>query len=129
MEDDPYTTKLMPDEQQAYEAWARAGGRDPVAEQQDYDLPGYFKATNGAPLLGGHLTDEFKKPNHPTFSSESRYHGVNGNQGGIWGKNSQGAFTFTPGQTNLEHWGPQGLQNYFNTYEKGNELLFPSQGQ
>lgn len=120
-----YDTELSPEQQQAYEAWAKAGGKDPEQEQQDYDLKGYYLKSGGAPLEGGHLTDEFKKPSHPTFSSESRYNGVGGAEGGQWGTKPDGSWTFTPGRTNMENWGPQGLQNYFNTYEPGNQLILP----
>ena len=125
---DQYNTQLTPEEQQSFEAWARAGGKDPQREKNDYDLQGYFKATNGAPLGEGHLTDQFKKPNHPTFSTESQYHG-NGNQGGAWGQNPDGTYNFTPGATNMQVWGAPALQQYFDTYEKGNKLQFPSEGQ
>lgn len=118
-----FDTPLTPEEQQAYQAWAKAGGRDPEGEQEDYDLQGYYKA--GGTLGAGHMPDTFKKPNHPTFSTESQYNGVNGAQGGSWQVNPDGTYTFTAGRSNLEHWGPQGLQNYFNKYEKGNRLVIP----
>lgn len=118
-----YTTPLTPEEQAQYQAWASAGKRVPANEEQDYDLPGYFKS--GGRLAEGHLPDTYKKPNHPTFSSESQYHGVGGAEGGSWMKNPDGTFTFTAGRTNLEHWGPQGLQKYFEKYEPGNKLVIP----
>lgn len=41
----------------------------------DYDLRGYWKkyGTLNPIASNGHLTDEFKLPNHRTFSNESRY--------------------------------------------------------
>ena len=41
----------------------------------DYDLRGYWKkyGTLNPTASNGHLTDEFKLPNHRTFSNESRY--------------------------------------------------------
>ena len=38
----------------------------------DYDLMGAYKA-GLKPGENGHFSDEFKKPNHPTFSVESKY--------------------------------------------------------
>lgn len=41
----------------------------------DYDYRGFYnKYGNLTPqATNGHLTDEYKKPNHPTFSIESNY--------------------------------------------------------
>ena len=42
----------------------------------DYDLRGYYnKYGSLVPTASNlHLTDEFKKPNHPTFSNQSMYY-------------------------------------------------------
>lgn len=42
----------------------------------DYDLRGYWNKYGGFNNYSGnmHLTDEFKKPMHPTFSKESVYY-------------------------------------------------------
>lgn len=42
----------------------------------DYDYRGFYnKYGNLTPqTTNGHLTDEYKKPNHPTFSIESNYY-------------------------------------------------------
>ena len=52
----------------------------------DYDMAAYIKKY-GAPdqSKGQHLTDEFKKPNHITFSDESIYHSDE-TPGGHWEK-------------------------------------------
>lgn len=126
---DQYNTPLTPNEQMAYEVWAKTGGRDPIKERADYDLQGYYKNTNGAPLTEGHLTDQFKKPNHPTFSSESQYSDGKNFIGGQWQKLPNGKFNFVPGRTNLQYWGPQGLQQYFDKYEPDTQLVFPTEGQ
>jgi hypothetical protein len=117
-----YNTPLTPEEELAFADWARAGGKDPSREAVDYDLRGYFKK-NPAPLAAGHLSDEFKKPNHPTFSNESMYHGVDGHQGGEWG-GREGAWTFVPGTTNLNMQGPF-LQDYFQKNEPDTQLQMP----
>ena len=42
----------------------------------DYDYRGFFKKYGNLnpQATNGHLTDEYKKPNHPTFSIESNYY-------------------------------------------------------
>jgi hypothetical protein len=42
----------------------------------DYDYRGFYnRYGNLTPqATNGHLTDEYKKPNHPTFSIESNYY-------------------------------------------------------
>ena len=53
----------------------------------DYDYRGFYqKYGNLTPqATNGHLTDEFKLPNHPTFSIESKYY--NGQPNAIdWSK-------------------------------------------
>lgn len=119
-----YDTQLSSDEQKSYQDWAAAGGRDPEQEKNDYDLQGYFKS--GGKLDEGHMPDTYKKPNHPTFSDESQYHGQDGNEGGHWSQTTEGRDQFTPGRTNLDTWGPQGLQSYFKKHEPGVELNLPS---
>lgn len=124
MTDTTYDTPLSDDEQKAYSDWATKGGRDPEQEKNDYDLQGYFKS--GGQLDSGHMPDTFKKPNHPTFSDESQYHGKDGNVGGSWSQTPSGGDAFTPGKTNLDTWGAQGLQQYFKKYEPNTELKLPS---
>ena len=43
---------------------------------RDYDLRGFYNQYgNLTPqATNGHLTDTYKKPNHPTFSNESMYY-------------------------------------------------------
>lgn len=72
-----------------------------------------------------HLTDKFKKPNHPTFSSNSQYHGVNGQFGGQWTQLPDKSWTFRPGISNIQSYGVYGLQDYFKQHEKGNRLILP----
>lgn len=58
----------------------------------DYDLRGFYKkyGTLNSQATNGHLTDEFKKPNHETFSSQSRYY-----SGQPWAINPNG-YTYLP---------------------------------
>lgn len=74
----------------------------------------------------GHFEDTFKKPNHPTFSTGSQYHGVGGYTGGEWTQtsnlNSAGnnIWHYTPSQTNIDLHGHDGLHSYWNRVEAPN---------
>lgn len=93
---DQYDTQLSPEQEKAYQE--KYGPED----SRDYDTRGFFKS--GAAQAGnGHFPDTFKKPSHPTFSDESQYHGMNGNEGGKWDQSENGRWNFTPGKTNIEN--------------------------
>lgn len=95
------------------------------SDSYDYDMQGWYKANpNANPNTNNvHYPDTFKKPNHPTFSNQSQYHGIAGNQGGIWQQQKDGSYTFTPGATNLQNFAPEELQDYFDKVEPTNKLL------
>ncbi len=122
-----YNTQLSPQDEAAFQSWtqqqSKAVGRDVSGDTYDYDLRGWWQANPNASLSGGHLTDQFKKPNHPTFSDQSQYHGVDGMQGGQWQQQSDGSYAFTPGATNV--FSVPELQDYFARVEKGNTLNAP----
>lgn len=64
---------ILSDEQAAgYPAWKQQYA--PKDSGQDYDLRGAY-AAGLKPAANGHWADTFKKPNHPTFSDQSRYAG------------------------------------------------------
>ena len=78
---DQYTTPLTPVAEKAFQTW-----RNKYAPQDsgaDYDLRGAFKAGLTPDQSTGHWPDTYKKPNHPTFSTESIY-GIYGKPG-TWG--------------------------------------------
>jgi len=91
----------------------------------DYDLRGAF-LNNAGQAANGHYPDTFKKPNHPSFSDQSRYHGADGYSGGTWTQNNNG-WAFAPGTTNLQMHGPQGLQQYFQRADPTVQLILPQQ--
>lgn len=67
----PYDTKLTPSEEQEFRRWkAKYAPRD---SGYDYDLRGAFKEGLRPDARTGHWPDKYKKPNHPTFSNESKY--------------------------------------------------------
>ena len=78
---DKYNTPLTPDEERRFQAWARKNPQR-LKDLYDYDVRGFWKA--GRKTSGnGHGGDEFKKPNHPTFSTYSNYSSPL-RQGGTW---------------------------------------------
>lgn len=95
--------------------------------QTDYDYQSYVNAY-GIPdqSAGQHLTDEFKLPNHFTFSTHSRYSNPQ-MQGGTWsgmGGNSN-QWQFEPSAQNLKQHSLADLIDYFNNYErKGTKLRY-----
>lgn len=124
-----YNTPLPPEQESAFQDWMTkksAGGRDISKDLYDYDMRGDWLAGAGRDERG-HGTDKFKKPNHPTFSTGSIYHGVDGHEGGVWDEKPNGAWSFAPSRTNLQHYSPDELKNYFQKVEPGNHLTLPAQ--
>jgi hypothetical protein len=114
-----YNTQLSPEEEAKFPDWKAKYA--PNDTGQDYDLRGAFRADVTPDPERGHLPDTFKKPNHPTFSDQSMYHGVNGNVGGTWGNDNNKDF-FVPSTTNLENMHPDQLKDYFKRVEPDAEL-------
>mgnify|MGYP000039047187 FL=1 len=113
-----YNTQLTPDEESAYQAWAKGQGRE--KDVFNYDLRGAWKELQSGTMSEderGHLGDKYKKPNHPTFSTESIYNGKDGYQGGIWNRNGN-ADVYTP-QHNLTPEQAKRLKLYFAQNEEG----------
>jgi hypothetical protein len=92
-----------------------------LGDTQDYDLRGAWAQQGGGDLGDAHLTDTFKLPNHPTFSSGSRY-STPEQPGGVWTQLPDGRWAFMPSQTNYDQFGKGNLQDYFDRYEP-NALL------
>ena len=70
-----YNTVLNPKDEIAFQI---AKLNSPFADDSgvDYDYRGFYQKYGDLTpqATNGHLTDEFKLPNHPTFSIESRYY-------------------------------------------------------
>ncbi len=129
-EDDPfwgqYNTPLSPKQEQAFQKWARQEGRE--YDQVDYDTRGAWRdltSGNMAEADNGHLGDKYKKPNHPTFSDQSIYHGVDGHHGGAWTPGANNTMSFTAGETQRKLWSPERLQRYFQEVEPNVQLVIP----
>lgn len=70
-----YDTPLTKDQEARYQKW-RATLPKPLQYEGDYDLRGYWLdpgTVKDGIKDGQHFTDTYKKPNHPTFSVESKY--------------------------------------------------------
>ena len=116
---DKFNTPLTPQEETEFNK------RFQPRDSYDYDMRGWFKQNQNEPKHEGgeHYVDTFKKPNHPTFSDESKYHGDQ-YQGGHWDMENK---TFTPGATNLENHGREGLEDYFKETEPDYKLKINQQ--
>lgn len=93
---DKFNTQLTEDEEKQYQAWAKKIGHE--RDVYDYDLRGAWKA-GAVQAENGHFPDTFKKPNHPTFSVESKYHDGKKYVGGHWVvENAQNIFIAPNGE-------------------------------
>lgn len=123
-------TELNQEDQASFDNWltdqSTKVGRDMSNDMEDYDLKGWWQKNGSIDLGQGHLTDEFKLPNHPTFSDQSVYHGKDGNEGGSWTPLQNGQWLFMAGKTNKENFSPQFLQKYFDKVEPNNILAIPA---
>jgi hypothetical protein len=66
-----FETKLNPEEETKFQEWKKKYA--PKDSGQDYDLRGAFKEGITPDEKTKHFPDTYKKPNHPTFSNESKY--------------------------------------------------------
>lgn len=81
-----YDTVIPKEREAEYLAW-RATLPKPLQYEGDYDLRGYWMDpdTKKTAVTGDHFIDKYKKPNHPTFSVESKYAvGADANLAGTW---------------------------------------------
>lgn len=100
--------------------------RDYSRGLRDYDLRGLWRETKGADLGPGHSTDRYKRPNHPTFSTDSIYSGLPGGPvGGRWTGDDKNGWAFQASPANFIHQTPQQLQQYFRIVEPKNHLILP----
>lgn len=103
-----WNTLVPKDKVKAYRAYLQRYHKDD-REAETYDIKGAFLAGE-KPDEYGHMTDRYKKPNHPTFSTDSQYHGRDGEEGGTWDDKSR---TFMPGKSNTKYRKPEDLKKFF----------------
>lgn len=114
-----FNTNLSKPEEKQFLDWRMKKSPDrPLDDGQDYDYRGFFKSGQGQ-TDNGHFTDQFKKPNHPTFSVESQYSDPStGTVGGQWvGDN------FKPSPYNLKNMPLEELKKYFSKVEPNGKVL------
>jgi hypothetical protein len=112
-----YNTPLTPEQERAFQQTPHAN------DTFDYDARGEFLAGATRDNPAGHGQDTFKKPNHPTFSTGSQYHGVDGHSGGNWVKQPDSSWVFVASPTNLQMNSGDELQRYFSEREPGNRVV------
>lgn len=118
-----YNTKLTSEENTKYEAWKSKLPKE-LQNDYDYDLRGLWKENpNQKPSENMHFPDKYKKPNHYTFSDESRYSNK-AEQGGQW-KEVNGKWTFHASDFNLTQHSKADLLDYFKKYEADSKLILP----
>lgn len=126
MADDPYTTALSPEESTGFTDWlkqlSQARGRDMSQDTSDYDMQGAYKAGVKA-AANGHFDDQFKKPNHMTFSTDSQYNGKPFT-GGTWEK-AGNKWVFKASADNLKFHSRDELVDYFKRVEPTSTLYLP----
>jgi len=89
-----YNTPLTSQEQIDFNKWVvlkdkeRNRDRSIIWDKGAYDIQGFWKSQEQKDS-DGHSSDLYKKPNHPTFSRQSK-HTTAANPGGVWG--DDGAF-------------------------------------
>ena len=116
-----YNTPLSASEMGLYEQWLKTLPKH-QRNVVDYDMQGAF-ASGIASNNNGHFSDAFKKPNHPTFSTQSKYSGTDGYVGGEW-RNVLGVDMFVPSKTNIEQNEPSFLREYFKRVEPNALLMY-----
>ncbi len=113
---DKYNTLLKPEEERKFNRWAakesKRQGRDILMDMGSYDVRGFWKSGDYKRMdQDNHGSDTWKKPNHPTFSNHSRYHGADGWYGGNW--TDEGGYQ--PSKQTLQMYGPDYYQWMFGT--------------
>jgi len=108
---DRFNTSLTKKEQKEFSEWAaeesKRQGRDIMMDKGAYDVQGFWKSGDYKKTdENGHGSDKWKKPNHPTFSNQSNYHGVDGFYGGNWTEKSG----YQPSKQSADMYGP----SYYN---------------
>ena len=85
-----------------------------------YDVKGFWKSGDYKNMdSDNHGTDTWKKPNHPTFSNQSKYHGADGWYGGNWTDKTG----YQPSKQTLETYGPDYYDWMFKSEPGRSEYL------
>ena len=109
-----YNTPLNKRQTKKFNKWVEqesiARKRDILMDLGAYDVQGFWKSKDYKNRdSDGHGSDRWKKPNHPAFSNQSVYSGVDGNYGGEW--KPDGAYL--PSKQTLDLYGEDYLRDQF----------------
>ena len=96
---------------------------EPTEKNPDYNYAGYI-SKYGVPdqSKGQHLTDEFKLPEHITYSEGSMYSSPD-IQGGKWQSGGNDRWQFTPSDFNNSQVSPEEYARYFSERERKNTFV------
>jgi hypothetical protein len=126
---DKYNTQIPAEAVPSFLQWAEMmsakTGRNVLEDKSSYDIQGYFLSGEWKKFgddPSGHMPDTYKKPNHITFSKDSKYSGIDGYEGGEWVKKGE-KWNYSPSQSVIDLQGLPNLVNYFNQYEPDSELI------
>lgn len=124
-----YNTGLTKPEFDKFWGWAskKYGNQESVLYNMGaYDLQGAWKSGDVFNLdARGHGGDKWKKPNHMSFSTISKYHDGKTNIGGEWGKNpTTGRDYYKPSQQVIKRYGADYMKDYFLREEKDVDLIY-----
>ncbi len=134
-----FNTPIPPELQKDWLDWvgkeSKKTGRNILNDLSSYDMQGYWLnegrqnksyEVNIPEKPSDHYPDTYKKPNHPTFSDDSIYHGQSGFIGGHWEQVGK-KWKFTPSKTNLSFNSPQRLFEYFRRTDPDSTLVLPGE--
>lgn len=113
-----FNTKLSADDERKFQEWAYGNGR--ISDLWDYDLRGAWKELMSGTMTEderGHLGDKYKKPNHPTFSTESIYADQVPQRAGEWGEAAGGTTVYKAKNRSKSE--QAALKRYFRRREQG----------
>jgi len=117
-------TPLPAEKSGGYPNWLQSLPEDMDRTGRNYDLQGAYLAGLST-ADNGHLPDTFKKPNHPTFSNESKYSGKDFGTGGQWSQNPDKTWSFAVSPDQLKISDPRAIADYFKNNEPTGTLIMP----
>jgi hypothetical protein len=124
-----YNTGLTQSEFNEFWKWANSkyGSQEAVLYNMGtYDLQGAWKSGDVNKLDDrGHGGDKWKKPNHMSFSNQSKYHDGKTMIGGEWGQdpNTKRSY-YKPSKQVIDRYGLDYMKKYFSENEQDVDLIY-----
>ena len=118
-----YNTPIPPDRRNDFKQWKQQLPEH-LQSIREYDLQGAYMGGAEPDPNSGHLTDQWKKPNHPTFSEHSQY-STPETPGGQWTQHPRvpDRWSFKPSEHNLKNLPVDEMRRYFQTHEPASVTL------